>query len=141
VVGRGGQVLLALVSYRIFSKYITAQMEITPISYGTFKTIFLDEGPSFWSTIGLMREFIWYRALDSKVAMTWMILSSSFVVLFPTLASAMTGYSGNSVPFVPDPQTENLLKWAEFNQLDYIVHDGNRIGLGDDYIVTEKKGM
>ncbi|KAF2434612.1 hypothetical protein EJ08DRAFT_627574 [Tothia fuscella] len=139
VVGRGGQVLLALVSCRVFVEYITSQMEVTPISFATYKIIFLREGPTFWSTIRLLREFVRYRALNSKVAMTWMILSASFIVAFPTLASAMSGYSGNSIAFVPDQSTNDYLLWSDFQQVDYIVHDGERVNLVQNFVVAKTR--
>jgi hypothetical protein len=133
--GRVGQILLSLISCFVFAQYITASITISPVSYATYSTVFFRLGPNTSSIFTLLREFIFYRALNSKVAMIWMTLSATFIALFPTWVSAMTGYDGKRGAFVLD-QTGNLALFSDFQYIDYIIHDGDRIGLTKDYIIS-----
>lgn len=63
-----------------------------------------------------------------------MVVSGAFVIAFPTLVSAMTGYSSNIQPFVAIDG--KLAPFSDFLLVKYIIHDGSRIGLSDDHIVA-----
>lgn len=110
-------------------------MAVSAVSYTTYITIFFRVGPNTASIFTLLRDFIFYRALDSKFAMAWIIFSASFVAVFPTWVSAMTGYSGNRGAFVTD-LNDNFISFSEFEYIEYVVHDGDRLGLSKDYYVT-----
>jgi hypothetical protein len=108
-----------------------------PITYKTYQTVFIKSSLTGSSVFGFLREFIWHRALKSKTAMIWIILSTTFIVSFPTIASAMTGYSGNSKAYVRD-ENGNLVQWNSSSMpvVGFIIHDGNRVtGLWADYPV------
>ena len=135
MIGRVGQIFLSLISCFAFAQYITASMNVSPVSYETYSTVFFRLGPDISSIFTLLREFIFYRALNSKVVMIWIILSATFIALFPTWVSAMSGYNGNRGPFVLD-QTGNFALFSEFQYIDYVIHDGDRIGLTKDYIIS-----
>jgi hypothetical protein len=110
-------------------------MAVSPVSYATYSTVFLRVGPNVASILTLLREFIFYHALDSKVAMIWMTASATFVAAFPTWVSAMSGYNVERNPFVRDV-SGNLVALTNFDYIEYVVHDGKRIGLNPDYYVT-----
>jgi len=113
-------------------------MDRTPITYDTFWTFFVRDDASFLATVRLVWDFCTRRSLRSRVAMVFIILSMSFVLAFPTMASAMTGYTANSASFVPD-HSGNLISFSQFQPLVYVIHDGWRIGLTGDYPVTWEK--
>ncbi|KAJ3961204.1 hypothetical protein N0V92_002086 [Colletotrichum tropicale] len=135
VFGRGGQALLAWISWSVFSDYVTTSMEVSPVTYETFWTVFLDGAPTFWSTWYLMRDFSRSHGLRSRFAMIFMVLVAIFILLFPTLGSAMSGYQANSGAFIRGPDGE-MLKFADFDMIAYIIHDGDRVNLTKDYPVT-----
>ncbi|KAF5523617.1 hypothetical protein CGCA056_v004401 [Colletotrichum aenigma] len=135
VFGRGGQALLAWVSWSVFSDYVTTSMEVSPVTYETFWTVFLDGAPTFWSTWYLMRDFSRSHGLRSRFAMIFMVLVAIFILLFPTLGSAMSGYQANSGAFIRGPDGE-MLKFSDFDMIAYIIHDGDRVNLTKDYPVT-----
>lgn len=108
---------------------------MSPVSYATYRTVFFRAGPNFASIYTLLQEFIFHRALKSKIAMIWMIISAAFVAAFPSWVSAMTGYNGRNDAFVKDA-TGNLVQLADFHYIEYVVHDWDRIGLTTDYYVT-----
>lgn len=66
--------------------------------------------------------------------MIWIILSSAFIAAFPSWVSAMSGYSGNSGAFIRD-QNGNYEMFSSLNIIDYVVHDGQRVGLGPEYFM------
>jgi hypothetical protein len=55
---------------------------------------------SFRATVRMIRDFTSRRGLKSKIAMVFMIATMIFVMAFPTLASAMTGYTGKTEPVI-----------------------------------------
>lgn len=67
--------------------------------------------------------------------MTFMVSTMIFVWLFPTLGSAMTGYSANLQAFV-NATDGNLVPFSSFRKVYYIVHDGKRINKTDGFAVT-----
>lgn len=86
------------------------------------------------SIVRLIRDFASKRGLRSKVAMTFMIITMVFIMVFPTLASAMTGYTANNeavIKFGNGTQTP----FGSFRQLVAIIHDGGRVNLTDEYMV------
>ncbi|EOA92323.1 uncharacterized protein SETTUDRAFT_85189 [Exserohilum turcica Et28A] len=138
VVGRGGQVLIALCSWHVFGLYVTTSMETAPITYHSYRAVFLETSPSFWSTLFLARDFIWLKSLHSKMAMFFMIFTMVFTLCFPTFASAMTGYTSIVQAYVLDRQNANWIRFDTFAQVIYVVDDGNRIGQTEPYYVVDK---
>jgi hypothetical protein len=137
VFGRGGQALLALLSWHVFSLYVTTSMEIRPITYRSYRTVFLESSPSLWSTSYLVRDFIWRKGLQSKISMVFMVTTMVFTLAFPTFASAMTGYTSIVEAYILDRQN-NWIGFVKFVQVLYTVHDGNRIGQTNPFYVTDK---
>jgi hypothetical protein len=71
-------------------------MESSPVSFDTFEAVAL-QGSSVQALVGLVKDYVTNRGIRAKLAVSWMILAISYVLLFPTLMSAMTGYSGTYV--------------------------------------------
>ncbi|QDS77353.1 hypothetical protein FKW77_005407 [Venturia effusa] len=126
VAGRGGQTILAIISYQTIKRYITAAMETSPISYGTYKAVFLRDDIPFSSLVALIRECLTYRPLSSTLAMTWIVLSTIFVIIFPTLVSAMSGYSANGHAYIRDA-SGNFMDYENLFLIDYVIHDASRL--------------
>ncbi|KAI1137828.1 hypothetical protein F5Y05DRAFT_63377 [Hypoxylon sp. FL0543] len=127
-IGRWGQVLMAFISWRAFADYVTTSMAFVPVTYVTFFTVFLENEPSFLSTLRVTRAFISDRGIKSKISMGFMILSMLFLIGWPTMASAMTGYTTLNKAFVPDTNV-NYIPFSDFQPIAYIVHDGWRVNL------------
>lgn len=141
VAGRGGQAVLAVISYQTIKRYITSAMETSPISYGTYKTLFLRDDISFTGLIDLIREFSTHRPLTSSIAMTWMILSAIFVIMFPTLISALSGYSANGHAYIFDG-SGNLMDYQKLFMIDYVIHDASRLNFTFfDAVATESSSI
>ncbi|PVH93746.1 hypothetical protein DM02DRAFT_480520, partial [Periconia macrospinosa] len=127
VIGRVGQSFLAFISWRVFSFYVTTSMDTAPVTYDSFRTIFIGNDPSLWSTICLIRDFAFRKGLHSKIAMCVIIAAMLLTIAFPTLASAMTGYTSIAKAYLPELQTGNQIKFNSFVPVLYLIHDGERI--------------
>ncbi|ROW17867.1 hypothetical protein VPNG_00864 [Cytospora leucostoma] len=137
-VGRLGQTILAYFSWKAFSVYVRLSMEHAPITYRTFWTTYMQHEASFRPIIRAIRDFTSRRGLRSKTAMIFMIATMVFIMAFPTLASAMTGYTANNnavIKFIDGTQAP----FTEFQKFEHIIHDGNRINLTSDYKVFSGK--
>ncbi|KAI1157971.1 hypothetical protein F5B18DRAFT_668615 [Nemania serpens] len=135
IIGRGGQSILAYFSWRTFADYATVSMETTPMTYTTFTILFIEHGPSFTSACQSIRDFMLYRRLKSRLSTSWVILSILFVLAWPTLAAAMSGYSPETGAYVTSIDG-NFVPYNDIQLLAYIIHDGERINLTAPYHVT-----
>lgn len=138
-VGRIGQTILVVFSWRAFSLHIKASLEEGPdtrtVSYHTYWTIFMQDSISIIGVTGVIRDFLARRRLRSIAAMVFMTVTMLFVLAWPTVASAMTGYDSNNVAFIKI-RDGSLIPFSSFIPLLYIIHDGSRIdGLKDEYLV------
>ncbi|PVI05972.1 hypothetical protein DM02DRAFT_515836, partial [Periconia macrospinosa] len=128
LVGRGGQTTLAFFSWRAFIDYVTISMEIAPVTFDTFRAIFLENTPSIYSISLLIRDFTSRKRLQSRIAMFFIVTSMLFSLLFPTLASAMTGYTTHVIAQIDDI-TGKSIPFNEFRLLLFTIHDGQRVNL------------
>ncbi|KAF1848597.1 uncharacterized protein K460DRAFT_334887 [Cucurbitaria berberidis CBS 394.84] len=132
--GRGGQALLAFISWRVFANYVTTSMEVTPVTFGTYRTVFLQNESLLVATPRIVRDFTRRHGLHSKTAMVFIVMTMAFILVFPTFGSAMTGYSGNVKAYVAATDTQ-LIAFEDFRFALYTIHDGWRIGKGGNYVV------
>ncbi|KAF9768377.1 hypothetical protein IL306_014346 [Fusarium sp. DS 682] len=105
VVDRGGQTLLALISWRAFSDYLAVSIMTKPATYTTVWLLRFQTDPSFVSIMGLLHQFIWRRGLASRAAMSFMVAAALLILAFPTVASSMTGYTTVNKVYIEVPET------------------------------------
>jgi len=134
VVGRLGQAMLAFFLWKAFSAHARNCVQKGPVTFATFWLAFMDTQPSLQSTILLIRDFVTKPSRQSTLSVIFLPLAMFFVIAFPTLASAMTGYSARTEAFVTDAQ-QNLVPLSSFILAGYTIHDGSEIGLANDYVV------
>lgn len=115
-------------------------MEVQPVTFNTYRSVFLQNESLILGIPRIIRDFCKRRGLHSRFAMVFIVLSMIFILVFPTLGSAMTGYSGNVVPRVPD-DSGNYIPFNNFSIVMYTLHDGERIGLTNEYHVTVFKDL
>lgn len=95
----------------------------------------MQDSISILGVTGVIRDFLARRRLRSIAAMVFMTVTMLFVLAWPTVASAMTGYDSNNVAFIKI-RDGSLIPFSSFIPLLYIIHDGSRIeGLKDEYLV------
>ncbi|XP_014551170.1 hypothetical protein COCVIDRAFT_31238 [Bipolaris victoriae FI3] len=126
-VGRGGQVVLAFISWREFARYLTI----------FFRTIFIENDASVLSIFRTIKSFITQRRLRSKIAMAFMTATMLFILAFLTLMSAISGYNSNVSSRVPD-LSDNLVSFGNFSRVLYFIQDGSRINKSDNLWVLDE---
>ncbi|KAI1614701.1 hypothetical protein EDD36DRAFT_162615 [Exophiala viscosa] len=136
IIGRCGQAVLVIVSYQVYTRALVRSMESSPVSYGTFEAVTLQNG-SLTSLLKLSRDLLKHRTARARLTVVWLVISGSFVLSFQTLVSAMAGYTANIEPFVQVP-SGNMVPYSDFQLVRYIVHDAHRLNdsLGPDFPVA-----
>ncbi|KAF2475122.1 uncharacterized protein BDR25DRAFT_381938 [Lindgomyces ingoldianus] len=131
LVGRGGQLLLAYVNYQVFNEWLVYHMEIHLTSYKMYSTVAFQT--TSLSALGVLgKEFLAFGESSWRRFFRWlgifcMLLSTLYVLSFPTLMAAMTGYINASGAYVED-YNNNLIEFNKFKWVAYIVEDAHRIG-------------
>lgn len=103
LVGRGGQALLVVVGYRVFSHVIMALMEQGEVGYDAFAAVaFGNAGLS--SLVPLFQQAVGFTPLIRASRATWcytgIILATTYIVSVPSLVSAVTGYTTIFTPYL-----------------------------------------
>ncbi len=115
IVGRGGQAILSLITWKVFAEYAAMSMTIRPITFATYRVLFADNGPSISSTASLLHDFIKFKGLASKLASTFLIYSILFALALPTLVGSATGYTPLNQAFV-QAYNDNLVPVSSFKK-------------------------
>jgi hypothetical protein len=135
VVGRGGQVLMAYVSAKVFTRSLLHSMEERAVSYSLFSSIAF-QPISMEGIITLCRERFG-KGLHGKLRFVGITIAAFYIVCFPTLMSATTGYSTGWIPYV-STFNGTMVRLSEFDAVQYTIADGARIGLKDVALVYAK---
>lgn len=140
IVGRGGQILLAWVNYRVFNEWLVYHMEMHLTSYKLYAAVAFQT--TTMATLGVLaKEFLafgkksWSR-LFRWLAVLSMLLSTLYVLAFPTLMAAMTGYITTYELYIENYE-HNLIDWSKIRLVTYVIHDADRLGHSGPLIITE----
>ncbi|KAF2686659.1 hypothetical protein K458DRAFT_476462 [Lentithecium fluviatile CBS 122367] len=132
LIGRGGQLLLAYVNYRVFNEWLVYHMEMHRTSYKMYTAIAFET--TSLGTLGVLgNEFLvvrkgWsWRHFFRWLAVLSMLISTLYVLAFPTLMAAMTGYLTTYAAYVEDYKGD-LIEWGKVKTVWAIVEDSVRIG-------------
>jgi hypothetical protein len=93
------------------------------------------------STLGVLaKEFMTFgkgtwRRFFRSLAILSMLLSTSYILSFPTLMAAMTGYITTYQPYIED-YNHNLIEWSQLKQVAYIINDANRLANGSGPLIA-----
>lgn len=134
VVGRGGQALLAWITYRVSSQYLAMAMRDAPVSYATYESLAFVP-PSLLRTGRLARDLLTHRGWQPRLIMLWIIMSSLFVLSFSSFVTAMSGYSSNKMAVVTTYGGASVA-WTDFEAVQFAINDGSRIGEPGRLIIT-----
>jgi hypothetical protein len=139
IIGRGGQLLLAWANYRVFNEWLVYHMEMHHTSYKLYAAVAFET--TTMGTLGVLgKEFLAFGAGTWKRLFRWlailsMLLSTFYVISFPTLMAAMTGYIATYKPYVEDSD-QNLLEWSQAKQVAYIINDAHRLNDFDGPLIA-----
>jgi hypothetical protein len=142
-IGRGGQVLLAWVNYRVFNEWLVYHIECHPTSYKLYAAVAFKT--TSMSTLGVLgKEFFSFGKGTWKRFFRWlgilsMLLSTLYVLSFPTLMAAMTGYITKSEPYVEDLNND-LIEWSKVDSVWFVINDAQRIGYERPLMVEGRNG-
>jgi hypothetical protein len=131
LVGRGGQLLLAYVNYRVFNEWLVYHMEMHLTSYKLYTAVAFET--TSLGTLGVLgKEFLAFGKGTWKRFFRWlailsMLISTFYVLAFPTLMAAMTGYITTYEAYVED-YSGDLIDWDKVRTVWAIVGDSERIG-------------
>jgi hypothetical protein len=142
LVGRGGQVALAWVNWRVCGEWLAAHMERWHTGWRVYAALAFEANTlptlgvlctdMFAATQGSKRTWFWRR-----VAVLGIVLSTLYVLSFPTLMAAMTGYIAKSKPYVQDGQG-NLIAFEKVERMVYGVQDAARVWSEGALVVGER---
>ena len=96
VVGRGGQAVLSYITYRVIGASVNYIMESDPVTYELFACSSM--ASVTMSSFGPLLKFV-FRGPSStsktkhRILMVWLALGVFWVGFYPTILSAMTGYT------------------------------------------------
>jgi hypothetical protein len=71
----------------------------------------------------MSRDFFLNQGRRAKATVLWMTVSAAFAVAFPTMASAMTGYSSTVEAVVTVDGT--FIPFLDFQMVRYVIHGGD----------------
>ncbi|KAK4168335.1 hypothetical protein QBC43DRAFT_296978 [Cladorrhinum sp. PSN259] len=127
MVGRGGQALVAYLSWQTFARYLSVSVERAPVTFTTFRECFSNQETSILLLCRLAKDLRLFHQLSPRLVKAFFTFTLSLVLIFPTLASAMTGYSPKSQAFVKELGGNAYIKFSDFDLVAYVIHDAWRI--------------
>lgn len=111
VVGRGGQALIALICYKVHLEGLIHVMESSSVSYELY-TALVFSNTSLVTFIALVKQILSTRTYLAR--MLWLLFSTVYTILFPTLMAALTGYSSIKVCWIVLKDEGGFTRWDEF---------------------------
>jgi hypothetical protein len=143
IIGRGGQMCLGWVNWRVFNEWLVYHLEMHCTSYKMYTAIAFQT--TSLGTLGVLaKEFLYFgertwRRFFRWLAMFCMLISTLYVLAFPTLMGAMTGYITTYEPYLED-YGRNLIKWGQVEQVVGMIEDAERIEFEKPLLVTGSNG-
>lgn len=136
VIGRGGQVLLGLLSYRILRRSLLRRMEGEPIRFSVYTSLAFRQISlsALWAVLhdiglGSSKKEI---SLRRRLRLDWRfyghVLVLTYILAFPTLISVSAGYQANYTARVKFGDGLSVPA-SNVTVPDMVVIDGNRVGL------------
>jgi hypothetical protein len=142
-VGRGGQMLVAIVAYRVLRRSLTLIMETCAVPVSMATTIYCRQIQlaSVWETLccSLSSKKRYPQAgmeLSLKLRLIAHLFVCAYVLSFATLASVTTGYRAGLTGYFDFKADESsqLKPVTKISHPLVSLYDGNRIGLSDQAI-------
>ncbi|KAK4556932.1 hypothetical protein LTR86_005913 [Recurvomyces mirabilis] len=141
VVGRGGQALLIWICYPLFRRSLSRVMETNGVSFQVFAAISFDQisvssvAKLTTATVGAItgrRQVNSHAKRTSSWHFLCLILTSAYLLSYPTFLSSITGYQTLLSPYAwVTPLRTGLVPTSGWSTPMYVLLDGSRIGLQD----------
>lgn len=136
VVGRGGQMLLLIISYRAFSKVLTNLLPTNELTCDAYAAVAFDNGTlaGSWTVFRDFARGRYPRTRYVTLVYLVMLFSGIYIAIWPTLISSTTSYGSFSNATIATTDS-GIQPLSSFTPCWGIVSDGSRVGLEDDYII------
>ena len=107
IAGRGFQLLLTLVAYRVFTDALMRTAEVTYVPYELFTSLalFSTKTDALWH---LIRGFTALSGWRFKFIIGWLSLSTGYLAIFPSLMDVISGYEAAYVSVLVLPNKTTL---------------------------------
>jgi hypothetical protein len=140
VVGRAGQLLVALIVYRVFRRAAVVSMKAHPVAFESFLSMQFIDATVTASAIATYARDIGQRKgseLSGRHVTVGisLVFCASYALAFATWISAMTGYQVVAAP-VTQTSDRSYINVTDLPPCDYIIVDGQRIDFWPNYCVT-----
>lgn len=146
VIGRGGQVVVALIAYRTLRRSLTLNMETCALAIPTVTSFYCQQIQVFpviqmtynlfWSW-GDSNRPVWKKPNSSgRLRLAAQIFICIYVLLFATLVSVMTGYRAQLTGYVGHDAQSQTIPIRDLVIPRLILSDGDRIGLPNSQLLA-----
>ncbi|KAI9833737.1 MAG: hypothetical protein M1819_003470 [Sarea resinae] len=137
LVGKGGSMALAWVTYRVSTTALLSMAEDSSVAYELYASL-SNATLGFLSLWQLCKELFSHRG--HRFIILGLVLGFTWTMSFSTFMSAMTGYYAPTETYYR-VQQGSLASFADFNTARYTrgvfqIVDGDRIGLSSNYTVS-----
>ncbi|KAF2756838.1 hypothetical protein EJ05DRAFT_45240 [Pseudovirgaria hyperparasitica] len=111
----------------MFAMRVTTSMRVSPITFLTYRAVFIQTGPMLYDIPHLVRDFS-IKRLQSMLVMIFIVMTMVSLLACPRFGSSMTGCSGVVRLFIRTEKGDR-----------FIIHDGSSINRADEFVVTWPK--
>jgi hypothetical protein len=143
IVGRGGQMLTAIIAYRILRRSFTLTMETLAVTIPTVAALYCHQ-VQLVSLFKLTSEIFWHWSPKSskrkrmlytgKLRLGIQAFVCVYVLLFATIVSVMTGYRAQLTGYFDEGgqgRNSGLVPVSQLARPAMVISDASRIGLSD----------
>jgi hypothetical protein len=150
VIGRGGQMLAAVLAYRTLRRSLTLTMETCTITMPTVATLYCHQVQVI-SLGKLIQDIFWHKGSThpnrrrpiylGKIRLGMQVFICGYVLIFAALVSVMSGYRAQLTGYFGyDPESASQLQpVGELTHPRMVIFNGSRVGLSDSPIYVRDK--
>lgn len=88
-IGRGGQAVVGVAAYGVYTDALMRILEVTPVSFEIYAAMAIHPN-QVWSILPISKA-VW-RGIRPRLIMIWILLSCIYLIALPTMVDAMSGY-------------------------------------------------
>ena len=134
LVGQGGRILMAYISYLVFMDGLAHLMETSAVSYDLYASVVFETTSikSIWSASQALCTKLGARG---RLFLAWIVLSTCYVLIYPALISAASGYVTPSTLGFRAPDQSFVTPQSDLFTDCYTVKHGWMIGLPNNTII------
>jgi hypothetical protein len=101
IAGRCLQAALAAIAYKVLTQALMLTSEREAIPYELFCVLSISamSGKAFWK---LLKATFSKFTIRTRVVVFWLLISTGYLLLFPTLIDAVSGYQATQLTLVSD---------------------------------------